>query len=48
MYLQDRIGKGGEVFKALKFRSMVKGAEEGIGPVQAVENDPSKRVRVRL
>jgi len=38
--LQDRIGKGGEVFKALKFRSMIKGAEEGIGPVQAVENDP--------
>jgi lipopolysaccharide/colanic/teichoic acid biosynthesis glycosyltransferase len=39
-YLQERIGKGGRIFKALKFRSMIKGAEEGIGPVQAVENDP--------
>jgi lipopolysaccharide/colanic/teichoic acid biosynthesis glycosyltransferase len=40
LYLQERIGKGGRVFKALKFRSMIKGAEEGIGPVQAAENDP--------
>lgn len=40
LYLQERIGKGGRIFKALKFRSMVKGAEEGIGPVQAVEDDP--------
>lgn len=39
-YLQERIGKNGRIFKALKFRSMIKGAEEGIGPVQAVENDP--------
>lgn len=39
-YLQERIGKGGVIFKALKFRSMIKDAEKGIGPVQAVENDP--------
>ena len=39
-YRQERIGKGGKIFKVLKFRSMIKGAEEGIGPVQAVENDP--------
>lgn len=39
-YHQERIGKGGRIFKALKFRSMIKDAEEGIGPVQAVENDP--------
>jgi len=39
-YLQERIGKGGRAFKALKFRSMVKDAEEGLGPIQAVENDP--------
>ena len=39
-YLQERIGKRGSMFKALKFRSMIKGAEEGIGPVQAIENDP--------
>ena len=27
-------------FKAIKFRSMIKDAEKGTGPVQAVENDP--------
>ncbi len=27
-------------FKAIKFRSMIKDAENGTGPVQAVENDP--------
>ena len=40
LYLQERIGRGGRIFEALKFRSMIKCAEEGIGPVQAVENDP--------
>jgi len=40
-YLQERIGKGGRIFKALKFRSMIKGAEKDIGPDQAVENDPT-------
>ena len=40
LYLQERIGEGGRVCKALKFRSMIKGAEEGTGPVQAKENDP--------
>ncbi|NIO21901.1 MAG: sugar transferase [Candidatus Aenigmarchaeota archaeon] len=39
-YLQERIGKGGTIFKALKFRSMIKDAEKELGPVQAVENDP--------
>lgn len=39
-YRQERIGKGGRIFKALKFRSMIKDAEEGIGPVQALEDDP--------
>jgi lipopolysaccharide/colanic/teichoic acid biosynthesis glycosyltransferase len=39
-YLQERIGKGGRIFKAVKFRSMIKDAEKGIGPVQAIENDP--------
>ena len=39
-YLQERIGKGGRIFKAVKFRSMIKDAETGIGPVQAVRNDP--------
>ncbi len=39
-YAQERVGRAGRVFKALKFRSMVVDAEKGRGPVQAVENDP--------
>lgn len=39
-YLQERVGRGGMTFKAIKFRSMIKDAEENTGPVQAVENDP--------
>lgn len=39
-YKQERIGKDGKIFKALKFRSMIKDAEKDTGPVQAVENDP--------
>jgi lipopolysaccharide/colanic/teichoic acid biosynthesis glycosyltransferase len=38
-YKQERIGKGGMVFKALKFRSMIKDAEKEQGPVQAKKND---------
>ena len=39
-YLQERVGRGGMTFKTIKFRSMIKDAEKGTGPVQAVENDP--------
>ncbi len=39
-YAQQRVGKGGRIFKALKFRSMIKEAEIDDGPVQAIENDP--------
>ena len=39
-YGQERVGRGGRLFKALKFRSMVKDAEADRGPVQAVVNDP--------
>ncbi len=39
-YLQERVGKNGKIFKALKFRSMMKDAEKETGPVQAAENDP--------
>ena len=39
-FAQDRIGAGGRVFKALKFRSMVPDAEAGVGAIQATENDP--------
>ncbi len=37
---QDRVGEGGRIFRALKFRSMIPNAEAGIGAVQAVEHDP--------
>jgi lipopolysaccharide/colanic/teichoic acid biosynthesis glycosyltransferase/VanZ family protein len=39
-YAQERVGKDGRIFKALKFRSMIMNAEKDRGPVQAVENDP--------
>lgn len=39
-YLQERGGRCGRIFKAIKFRSMVKDAEKGAGPIQALENDP--------
>jgi lipopolysaccharide/colanic/teichoic acid biosynthesis glycosyltransferase/VanZ family protein len=39
-YAQARVGKQGRIFRALKFRSMIKDAEKSHGPVQAVANDP--------
>jgi lipopolysaccharide/colanic/teichoic acid biosynthesis glycosyltransferase len=39
-YSQERVGLGGRLFHALKFRSMKPNAESAIGAVQAVENDP--------
>jgi lipopolysaccharide/colanic/teichoic acid biosynthesis glycosyltransferase len=39
-FRQQRVGRGGRVFDALKFRSMVPDAEALTGPVQATENDP--------
>lgn len=38
-YKQERVGKNGRIFKALKFRSMRTDAEKN-GPQQAVERDP--------
>jgi lipopolysaccharide/colanic/teichoic acid biosynthesis glycosyltransferase len=39
-YGQERMGRGGNVFKALKFRSMIVDAEKNTGAVWATENDP--------
>ncbi len=39
-YFQERVGKGGRIFKSMKFRSMIPGAEKGLGPVQAQKDDP--------
>lgn len=40
LFLQDRCGERGKVFKLIKFRTMRVGAEENTGPVWTVENDP--------
>jgi lipopolysaccharide/colanic/teichoic acid biosynthesis glycosyltransferase len=39
-YGQDRVGEGGRIFRALKFRSMIPDAEAGVGAVQATRHDP--------
>jgi len=39
-YGQERGGRGGRIFRAYKFRSMIPDAEEGRGPVQAAYDDP--------
>jgi len=39
-YTQEREGIGGRVFKAYKFRSMIKDAEQDGTPVQAEKDDP--------
>ena len=38
-YTQDRVGRDGSVFRALKFRSMHPDAERGTGPLQARSGD---------
>jgi len=37
---QERVGRGGRVFRVLKFRSMLPNAEAKVGALQASENDP--------
>jgi lipopolysaccharide/colanic/teichoic acid biosynthesis glycosyltransferase len=39
-FSQTRVGEHGRMFEALKFRSMIPDAERGVGPLQAVEDDP--------
>jgi exopolysaccharide biosynthesis polyprenyl glycosylphosphotransferase len=40
LYRQKRLGRNGQEFSVLKFRSMREDAEAGIGPTWASENDP--------
>jgi lipopolysaccharide/colanic/teichoic acid biosynthesis glycosyltransferase len=37
---QERVGEGGRIFRALKFRSMIPDAEAVVGALQASEHDP--------
>ena len=39
-FSQERVGLGGRVFRALKFRSMIVDAEATSGPIQSGQNDP--------
>jgi lipopolysaccharide/colanic/teichoic acid biosynthesis glycosyltransferase len=39
-FSQERVGRRGRGFEALKFRSMIVDAEARTGPIQAGENDP--------
>lgn len=39
-FAQPRIGRGGRVFQALKFRTMSPEAEKSLGPTYAVPDDP--------
>lgn len=39
-FMQDRVGRGGRVFPAFKFRSMVVDAERNTGAIQATADDP--------
>jgi lipopolysaccharide/colanic/teichoic acid biosynthesis glycosyltransferase len=39
-FSQERVGRGGRRFDALKFRSMIVDAEARTGPIQSGENDP--------
>ena len=39
IYLQERIGKNGKIFKIYKFRTMIENAEKETGPVLEMEND---------
>lgn len=48
LYKQDRVGKGGTVFKIYKLRTMKADAESGTGAVWAKKNDPRITTMGRL
>lgn len=49
LYVQERCGEDGQVFKLYKLRTMQMGAETQTGPVFTVENDPrTTRIGARL
>jgi lipopolysaccharide/colanic/teichoic acid biosynthesis glycosyltransferase len=39
-YAQERVGRGGRVFRVFKFRSMIPDAEARVGALQAARDDP--------
>ena len=39
-YIQQRVGKNGRIFKLIKYRSMISGAEDKTGEIWAKRNDP--------
>ncbi|HLY26881.1 MAG TPA: sugar transferase, partial [Aggregatilineales bacterium] len=39
-YVQERVGRGGRLFKIMKLRSMIPDAEAQVGPQWAQQNDP--------
>ena len=39
-FSQDRVGEGGRLFRAMKFRSMIPDAEARFGALQATQHDP--------
>jgi len=39
-YLQERVGRGGKVFRLIKFRTMIPDAERQSGETYSPENDP--------
>ncbi len=40
LFVQERVGAHGKVFRMLKFRTMAADAEAGTGPVMAITDDP--------
>jgi len=47
LYVQERVGEGGRVFRMYKFRSMVKGADEMFEELVDIEKLPSPAFKIR-